>query len=179
MLKKILLGVLVLVVVLVAVIATRPADYTVTRSKAMAAPPEAIYANVADFHRWRQWSPWENKDTAMTREFSGAASGTGAKYAWVGNSEVGQGSMTITDAKPAERVAILLEFLKPMEATSTTEIKLAPSGTGTNVEWTMSGKNNFMAKGVGLFMNMDKMIGNDFEAGLAKLDSVSRIPAGG
>lgn len=179
MLKKILLGLLVLVLILGAVIATRPAEYTVTRSKTMAASPEAIYANVSDFRRWRQWSPWENRDPAMTREFSGAPSGTGAKYAWAGNGEVGEGRMTITDARPAERVAILLEFLKPFEATSTTEIRMAPSGTGTNVEWTMSGKNNFMAKGMSLFMNMDKMIGNDFEAGLEKLASVSEIPVGG
>jgi len=179
MLKKILLGVLVLVLILVAVIATRPADFSVTRSKTMAASPEAIYANVTDFRRWAQWSPWEQLDPAMKREYSGPPSGTGAKYAWVGNSDVGEGRMTITDAKPSERVAILLEFLEPMEATSNTEFKLTPSGTGTNVEWTMSGRNGFLAKGMSLFMSMDKMIGNDFQAGLAKLDSVSQIPVGG
>lgn len=179
MLKKILVGLLIVVLILVAVIATRPADYTVTRSKTIAAPPQSVYSNVADFHRWPQWSPWERLDPAMKREFSGTASGTGAKYAWVGNSDVGEGRMTITDAKPAERVAILLEFVKPLEATSNTEFKLTPSGSGTNVEWTMRGTNGFLAKGMSLFMNMDKMIGNDFEAGLARLDSVSRLPSGG
>ncbi len=179
MLKKILLGLLVLVVILAAVIATRPADFRVTRSKTMAASPEAIYANLTDFRRWAQWSPWEHRDPAMKREFSGAPSGTGAKYAWAGNSDVGEGRMTITDARPSERVAILLEFDEPMAATSNTEFKLTPSGSGTNVEWTMSGRNNFLAKGMTLFMSMDKIVGNDFEQGLAKLDSVSRIPVGG
>lgn len=175
MLKKIGIVVAVLLVLLIAVIATRPGDFSVTRSRTIAAPPEAVYAQIADFRRWQQWSPWERRDPAMKREFAGAAAGTGAVYSWAGNRDVGKGRMTITDARPAERVAIKLEFLEPMETTSTTDFHLTPTGQGgTNVTWTMSGENNFLAKGMTLFMNMDKMIGNDFDQGLARLDSVSR-----
>ena len=188
MLKKIGIVVLVLLVLLIVVIATRPAEYQVTRSRTLAAPPEAVYAQIADFHRWRQWSPWENRDPAMTREFSGAPAGTGAVYSWSGNSDVGEGRMTITDARPPQKVGVKLEFIEPFAATSTTDFVLTPTPRGgTNVTWSMSGENNFLAKGMSLFMNMDKMIGNDFEAGLAKLDSVTsagrgtatEIPSGG
>jgi uncharacterized protein YndB with AHSA1/START domain len=174
MLRKIGIGVLVLLLLLIAVIATRPAEYAVTRSKTIAAPPDVVYAQIADFHRWQQWSPWERRDPAMKREFSGSPAGTGAVYSWVGNKDVGEGRMTITDARPAERVAIKLEFIEPFAATSTTDFVLTSAGPGTtNVKWSMSGENNFLAKGMTLFMNMDKMIGNDFETGLARLDSVS------
>ena len=188
MLKKIGIVVLVLFVLLIAVIATRPGEYQVTRSRTLVAPPEAVYAQLSDFHRWQAWSPWENRDPAMKREFAGAAAGTGAVYSWKGNSDVGEGRMTITDARPAERVGVKLDFIEPFAATSTTDFVLTPSARGgTNVTWSMKGENNFLAKGMSLFMNMDKMIGNDFEAGLAKLDSVTafgrgtatEIPSGG
>lgn len=174
MLKKIGIVVAVLLVLLIGVIATRPADFKVTRSKTLAAPPETVYAQLVDFHRWQQWSPWENRDPAMKREFSGAPSGQGAVYSWSGNKDVGQGRMTITDTRPAERVVIQLEFLEPMAVTNLTEFVLIPNGQGgTNVTWSMSGENNFLSKGMSLFMNMDQMIGNDFETGLAKLDTVT------
>lgn len=174
MLKKIGIVVAVLLVLLIGVIATRPADFKVTRSKTIAAPPEAVYAHISDFHRWQQWSPWEHLDPAMKREFSGAPAGKGAVYSWAGNKEVGEGRMTITDARPSEQVVIRLEFLEPFAMTNTTDFVLTPTGQGgTNVTWSMSGRNTFLSKGMSLFMNMDRMIGNDFEAGLAKLDSVS------
>lgn len=174
MLKKIGIVVAVLLVLLIGVVATRPAGYTIERSKTLAAPPETVYPKLVDFHRWREWSPWENRDPAMTRSFSGAESGPGAVYSWKGNSDVGEGRMTITDAKPSQQVVIRLEFLEPFASTSTTGFALTPSPQGgTNVRWTMSGENNFMMKGMGLFMNMDKMIGDDLNMGLAKLDSVT------
>ncbi len=185
MLKKIGIGVVVLLVLLIGVIYTRPDEFEVTRSRNLSAPPAAVYAQIADFRRWPQWSPWEERDPNMKREFSGAESGNGAKYAWVGNKDVGEGRMTITEAQPTERVAILLEFLEPFAATNVTEFRLAPSGQGTKVDWTMRGENGFPAKAMSLFMNMDKMIGDDFDAGLAKLEKVTAastappIPSGG
>jgi len=174
MLRKIGIIVAVLLVLLIGVIATRPAGFTVTRSKTIAAPPEAVYAQISDFHRWRHWSPWEERDPAMKREFSGATAGEGAVYSWVGNKDVGEGRMTITDARPSDQVVIRLEFREPFAVTNTTGFVLTPSGQGgTNVTWSMSGENNFMMKGMSLFMNMDRMVGNDFDTGLAKLDSLS------
>jgi uncharacterized protein YndB with AHSA1/START domain len=188
MLKKIGIVVLVMLVVLVAVVATRPDEFTVTRSRTIAAPPDAVFAQLSDFHRWQQWSPWERLDPAMKREFSGASAGKGAVYSWAGNDDVGEGRMTITEAQPAENVVIRLEFLEPMAMTSTTGFVLTPAKQGrTNVTWSMTGENNFISKGMSLFMNMDKMVGKDFEAGLARLDSVAaggrttagEIPSGG
>jgi len=185
MLKKIGIVVVVLLVLLIGVIYTRPAEFEVTRSRTLSAPPSVVYAQIADFHRWPEWSPWEERDPNMKREFSGPGSGIGAKYSWTGNKDVGEGRMTITEAQPTERVAILLEFLEPFAATSVTEFKIAPSGQGTKVDWTMRGENGFPAKAMSLFMNMDKMIGADFDAGLAKLDKVTAasaapaIPSGG
>ena len=124
----------------------------------------------------------------MKRGYSGAESGNGAKYAWTGSKDVGQGRMTITEARPTERVAIRLEFLEPFAATSTAEFRLTPTGQGgTKVDWSMRGENGFPAKAMSLFMNNDKMIGVDFDAGLAKLERVTAaspasatpIPSGG
>ena len=180
MLKKIGIVVVVLLVLLIGVIYTRPGAFEITRSKTMTAAPAVVYAAIADFHRWPLWSPWEARDPNMQRTFSGPESGNGAKYAWVGNKDVGEGRMTITEARPVEHVAILLEFLEPFAATSTTEFKLTPSGQGTKVDWTMRGENGFPAKAMSLFMNMDKMIGDDFDAGLAKLETVTAAaPASG
>lgn len=187
MLKKIGIAVLVLLVLLLGVIFTRPDDFAVTRSRTMTAPPAAVYANIADFRRWPEWSPWEARDPNMKREYSGAATGNGAKYAWTGNDDVGQGRMTITEARPNERVDILLEFIEPFAATNNTVFTLTPSGQGTNVTWAMSGKSNFVTKAVTVFRSMDAMVGSDFEAGLAKLDQVSAaapaatppLPSGG
>lgn len=176
MLKKIGIVVAVLLVLLIAVVVTRPAEYTVSRSKTMAAPPAAVYAQIADFHRWPRWSPWEQRDPAMKREFAGAPAGKGAVYSWVGNRDVGEGRMTITDARPDEQVAIRLEFIEPFASTSSTDFLLVPIPQGgTNVRWSMTGQNNFVTKAMSVFMSMDKMIGNDFEQGLAKLDSVTAV----
>lgn len=179
MIKKIGIGLAVLLLVLVVAVFTRPAEFEVTRSKTMAAPPAAVYANLVDFHRWTRWSPWEHRDPAMKREYSGAPAGQGAAYSWKGNSDVGEGSMTITDTRPNERIVIQLDFLEPFAASNITEFTLMPSGQGTNVTWSMSGRNNFVGKAASLFMSMDKMVGGDFDAGLAKLDSVSALPSGG
>jgi hypothetical protein len=166
----------VLVLVLAALagfIATRPAEFSVSRARTIAASADVAHAYVNDFKKWPAWSPWEKLDAGMKRELSGAAVGTGAAYHWMGNKKVGEGRMTITDSRPPLNVTIRLEFIKPWTATNTTRFDFAPDGTGTKVTWTMSGHKNFMAKAFCLFMDMDKMVGGDFEKGLAQLGSVT------
>jgi uncharacterized protein YndB with AHSA1/START domain len=173
MLKKIALALVLILVVLAGYVATRPADFRIVRSRTVAAPPEVVHAYVNDFHKWPEWSPWEKLDPAMKREFSGAPAGTGAAYRWSGNNDVGEGHMTITDSRPAQSVTVRLEFLKPFAATSTAQFDFAPSGPGTNVTWAMNGHNNFLAKAFSAFMDVDKMVGADFEKGLASLDTAT------
>jgi hypothetical protein len=177
MLKKILLSLLALVVatvlVLVIVISLRPSTFSVTRSSAIAASPERVYAQVEDFHAWQAWSPWEALDPQMKRTFGGAEKGMGATYAWAGNDEVGEGRMTITEAKPAERIGIDIEFFKPFAGKDRVAFAFAAGAGATTVTWTMSGEANFMFKAMGLFIDCDKMMGGQFEQGLAKLKTVS------
>jgi uncharacterized protein YndB with AHSA1/START domain len=175
--KKVLIVLLVLVLGFVAFVATRPATYHVERTATVAAPPAAVYARIADFREWEAWSPWENLDPAMTKTFEGAESGVGAGYHWAGNDQVGEGRMTITEATPERRLLIRLEFIKPWAATNATAFDLEPSGDGTRVKWTMDGTNDFMGKAMSVFVNMDQMIGKDFERGLASLDSLVRANA--
>ncbi|HMJ89486.1 MAG TPA: SRPBCC family protein [Candidatus Acidoferrum sp.] len=172
MMKKILIGIAVIVVVFLIVVATRPGEYRVTRSATIAAPPAAVFAQVNDFHKWEAWNPWGKIDPAIKQTYEGAPAGKGAIYAWVGNKDVGEGRMTITESRPSDLILINLEFFKPMAGTSLTEFTFKPEGNGTIVTWTMSGKNNFMAKAMCLFMNMDKMIGGQFEKGLAAIKAV-------
>jgi hypothetical protein len=177
MLKKIAIGVAALLAVLAIVIATRPSTYTVKRSATIAAPADVIFAKIADFHGWEAWSPWDKLDPAMKRTFDGPASGSGAIYAWTGNDDVGEGRMTIIESRPNEHVGIRLEFLKPFAATSTTTFDLAAAGALVTVTWTMVGNNDFMGKAFTLFMDMDKMIGTDFEKGLSSLKTDSETDA--
>ena len=172
MLSYILIGLAVIVVVFVIVVATRPDDFCVTRSASMAAPPAAVFEQVNDFHKWDNWSPWAKLDPNCKNTFDGASAGKGAKFAWDGNSKVGAGRMTVLESQPPELIRINLEFLRPFKATNTAEFGFKPEGKGTAVTWNMFGKNNFMAKAFGLFVNCDKMIGRDFEKGLAQMKSV-------
>jgi uncharacterized protein YndB with AHSA1/START domain len=173
MLKKILLGLVAVLVVLAAVIAMQPADFAITRSTTIDAPPATVFGQVNDFHKWEAWSPWAKMDPEMKTTYEGPAAGTGAMYSWVGNSKVGEGKMTIVESRPDELVKIRLEFLKPFAATNDTEFAFKPDGTGTHVTWTMSGKNGFVSKAFSLCMDMDKMVGGDFEKGLAQMKSAS------
>lgn len=171
MLKKILLGVAVLLAVLVAVIVTRPDTFQVERTQTVAAPAAVAYAQVADFRNWKAWSPWEKLDPAMKTSFSGTLGEVGSTYEWSGNSDVGIGKMTVTETKPGESVRIKLEFIEPYASTSDSVFTFAPQGAGTQVKWVMKGDHNFMSKAMGLFMDMDAMIGKDFEKGLAQLST--------
>jgi Polyketide cyclase / dehydrase and lipid transport len=177
MIKKVLLGIVIVVVVLVAVfaivVALQPTHYHVERSAMMNAPAPVVFAQVNDFHKWEAWSPWAKLDPAMKQTFEGAPAGTGAVYRWAGNSQVGEGRMTITESHPSDLIKIKLEFLKPWAATNATDFTFTPQGNQTAVTWTMSGENNFVGKAFSLFMNMDKMIGNDFEKVLAQMRTVA------
>jgi uncharacterized protein YndB with AHSA1/START domain len=166
MARRILIGVAGLIVVLVLVIVTRPSTFHVERSTTIAAPPESPFALVNDFHAWPAWSPWDKLDPQMKTTYEGPAAGVGAKYAWTGNDKVGEGRMSIEKSEKPSQVVIKLEFIKPFEATNMTTFTFAPTETGTKVTWAMDGENNFMAKAASLFMDMDKMIGTDFEQGL-------------
>lgn len=173
MAKKIGLGVLIAVVLFLGFVAMQPGQFRVSRTASIAAPPAAVYAQLADFHKWADWSPWEKLDPAMKKSFSGADAAPGATYAWVGNDKVGEGRMTLVSAAPPNELTIQLEFIKPFASTSTTVFQLARKGAATEVVWAMEGKNNFVAKAFCLFMDMDKMVGTDFEKGLAQLKTVA------
>jgi uncharacterized protein YndB with AHSA1/START domain len=146
-----------------------PATFTVQRSLDIRAPADRLYPHIADFHAWAAWSPYEKKDPAMTRRFSGAASGVGAVYEWEGNKNVGKGRMEVLEATAPSKVRIALHFMKPFEARNTAEFTFVPRGDSTTVTWAMYGPQTFMGRVMGLFINMDRMIGGDFEAGLRNL----------
>jgi uncharacterized protein YndB with AHSA1/START domain len=169
MLRKVLIGLAAVIVVLLIVIATRPSTFRVERSTRIAAPPDAVFGLVNDLHAWDRWSPWAKLDPNMKVTYGGPPSGLGATYAWAGNDKVGEGRMTITSARPGEEVVIRLEFLKPWASTNTASFRLAPDVGATKVTWAMEGHNGFLGKAASLFMDMDKMIGADFERGLAQL----------
>jgi uncharacterized protein YndB with AHSA1/START domain len=153
--------------------ATRPDTFRVQRTATIQAPPEKIYAQLADFQRWPAWSPWEKKDPAMKRTLSAPASGKGATYAWEGNKDVGVGRMEIVEVQEPKRLGLRLDFVKPFEAHNAVDFTLQPKGGATEVTWAMYGPANFASKLIGVFMDMDAMVGKDFEAGLANLKAVA------
>jgi len=173
MLMTILIAIVAIIGVFLVVVAMQPDEFRVVRKGTVAAPAAVVFAQVNDFHKWEAWNPWGKLDPAMKNSYEGAAAGTGAKYSWVGNTKVGAGRMTITESRPHDLIRIRLEFLKPFTATNMAEFTFTPEGTQTVVTWSMAGKNNFMAKATHLLMNMDKMIGGQFEKGLADLKSVA------
>ncbi len=177
MLKVVIRVLLAALVVFLIFAATRPDSFHLERSTLVQAPPERVYAELEDFHRWAAWSPWETKDPAMKREFSGPAHGVGATYAWSGNSDVGAGRMEIAEAQAPSRLLIRLDFLRPFEAHHTTTFTLAPQDGGTRVTWAMDGASPYLSKVMQLIVSMDRMVGPDFEQGLAKLKFVAESPA--
>ena len=173
MLVKILLAIAVIVVVLTVIVALQPAEFRVVRSATISAPSPAVFGQVNDFHKWEAWNPWAKIDPAMKQGYEGALAGVGAIYTWAGNNEVGEGRMTITESRPSELIRIKLEFFKPIAGNSIAEFTFKPEGNQTAVTWSMAGENNFMAKAIHLIMNMDKMVGGQFEKGLAQMKSVA------
>jgi uncharacterized protein YndB with AHSA1/START domain len=169
MLKIIGIVIVVLIAGVLILAATRPDTFRVQRAASIKAPPEKIFALINDFNRWGAWSPWEKKDPAMKRTFGAKTSGKGAVYAWEGNKDVGQGRMEIAESVPPSKVALNLDFVKPFAAHNLVEFTLEPKGDATNVTWAMQGDTPYFAKIIHVFINMDKMVGKDFETGLANL----------
>ena len=178
MLKRILIGLAAIIVIFVIIAAMQPADFRITRSAIIAAPPPTVFEQVNDFHKWDEWSPWAKLDPNARNSFDGPAAGVGAGFSWSGNSDVGEGRMTITESKPGELILMKLEFTKPFTATNTTEFTFKPEGNQTAVTWTMSGRNNFMGKAMGLVLNCDKMVGGQFETGFGNLKAIVEKSAG-
>ena len=169
-------AVLAIAIVIVLILAsTKPATFSLRRSAMVQAPAEAIFPLINDFHQWAKWSPWENRDPAMKRDYSGVESGKGAIYAWEGNKNVGSGRMEILDASSPSKITIKLDFFKPFEGHNTAEFTFVRENeaTATNVIWVMQGPSSFMTKMMQVFMDLDKMIGRDFEAGLANLKTLT------
>ena len=173
MVKILLIVVALLLAALMFYVATRPASFRIQRSMRIAAPREKLFAYVADLHNFDAWSPWAPLDPAMRKTHSGAANGVGAGYEWQGNAKVGHGRMEIVEATAPERVLIKLDFLKPFEAHNMAEYLLAESDGATEFTWAMYGPNNFLSKLMSLFFSMDKMVGAQFEQGLAALKTVA------
>ncbi len=173
MFKKIGIVVVLLLALLLGFAATRPDTFRVERATSIKAPPEKIFALINDLHRYGSWSPWEKLDPAMTRVYSGSANGKGAVYEWDGNAEVGKGRLEITESSPPSKVILKLDYVKPFEAHNTVEFTLQGKGDSTDVTWATYGPNPYIAKVMGLFFNMDRVIGGMFEQGLANLKTIA------
>lgn len=173
MLKKIALIFAVAIAVIFIFAATKPDNFVVQRSLTIQAAPDKIYPLIADFHRWVLWSPYEKLDPTLQRTYGGMAAGKGASYQWSGNKQAGKGSMEIIAASEPTDIVIQLDFTEPFAAHNTAEFTLAPNGENTTVTWTMRGLSPFISKIMQVFFNMDKMIGPDFEAGLANLKVIA------
>jgi hypothetical protein len=178
MLKKVLLGIGLVVLLgvglLVIVVAMQPSEFRITRTATIGAPVSAVFAEVNNLHHWQDWSPWAKRDPNAKTTFEGPDEGTGAVFRWKGNEQIGAGSMTITESQPNKLVRFNLHFTEPWESTSTAELTFEPQGDKTAVTWVMFGPRSFLEKAVCLFLDMDAMVGGDFEQGLANLESVVR-----
>jgi hypothetical protein len=168
----ILLAVALVILGFVIVVAMQPSDFRIARTATMAAAPADVFAQVNDFHKWNAWSPWAKLDPNMKQTDEGPPAGVGAIHSWNGNNKVGEGRMTITDSRPNDLIRIKLEFIRPFRATNDAEFTFKAEGNQTVVTWAMTGRNGIVFKAVGMFMSMDKLVGGDFEKGLASMKSV-------
>ncbi len=173
MLNTILIIAVVLIAAILIYAATRPDTYRVERTARMNTPPDKVFGLINDFHAWASWSPWEKKDPGMKKTHSGPPQGKGAVLEWDGNKDVGTGRMEVLESLPASKIMIKLDFLKPFEAHNTAEFTLTPSAGTTHVTWAMYGPQPYMIKIMGIFCDPDKMVGKDFEAGLANLKTLA------
>jgi uncharacterized protein YndB with AHSA1/START domain len=175
MIKKVLLSAIVILAAIIAlfcvVAAFQPEDFKITRSATIAAPPSDVFGHIEDFHMWESWSPWAKIDPAMKVTYAGPEKGVGAMYSWVGNRDAGEGKMTILESRPPNHLKIDLDFAAPIASKNVIEFATIAEGDKTNVTWTMTGKRNFAMKAFSLLVNMDKLVGADFEKGLAQLRS--------
>jgi hypothetical protein len=168
----ILAVVAVIVVAFFVIVAMQPSDFRIERQASIMAPQEVVFDQVNDFHNWEAWSPWAKMDLEMKKEFLGSTAGAGAIHRWSGNKKVGEGRMTILESHPSDLIRIKLEFLRPFKATNMAEFTFRPVGSETQVKWAMLGKRPFVFKAFCLFMDMDKIVGSDFEKGLAQMKTV-------
>jgi uncharacterized protein YndB with AHSA1/START domain len=167
-------GVIAAFVVVVLILAWRKPDvFRVVRSTTIDAPPAKVFGYLNDFRQWRAWSPWENMDPNLQRTYSGSDSGVGAKYAWEGNKNVGAGSMEIVESTELSKISLKLDFSRPFEAHNVTDFTFEPAGGGTKLTWDMHGPNQCMGRIMSVFMDMDQMVGKDFETGLANLKAAA------
>lgn len=176
---KMLMGVLValgvIVVAFLGYVAMQPNTFHVERSMTIAAPDSVVFEQINDFRNWAAWSPWEDVDPDMEKSIEGPPTGVGASYHWAGNDQAGEGRMTITESIPHSQVTIRLEFMKPWASTNTIAFAIGPRDGQTHVTWSMDGNHIFMSKVIGVFVNMDKMIGTDFEKGLGRMKEVAEF----
>ena len=179
MLKKILIGLAVLVALLLVVVALQPSEFHVERTATIAAPQADVFARVNDLHKWEAWSPWAKLDPTAKTTFEGPEAGQGAAMTWAGNDKVGEGKMTIIESRPSDLVKLKVDFVKPFEGTSNSEFNFKPEGDKTAVTWAMSAHHNFMEKAFCLVMNGKKMIGDDMQKGLAQMQSLLETKAQG
>ncbi|MBL8628543.1 MAG: SRPBCC family protein [Rhodospirillaceae bacterium] len=177
MLKKIAIVIAVLIVAVLGYATTMPDNFKIERSTTINAPAETIFPHINTYKAWIAWSPFEKKDPAMKRDYSGAESGVGSKYAWDGNSDIGAGSMEITESVLNVKVVMAMHFLRPMDSKSTVTFTITPQADGSMVTWTMTGPNAFINKVMNVFINIDKMVGADFEAGLSDLKAIAEKQA--
>jgi hypothetical protein len=173
MMVKIAIAIAALIVVVLVLAALKPDTFRLERSTMVQAGPERIFPSINDFHNWTAWSPFEKVDPDVKKTYSGPSSGKGAIYEWNGNSKVGQGRMEILDSVAPNKVTIKLDFLKPFEAHNVAEFTMTPKGSATEVKWAMVGPSPFMMKVMYVFVNMDKMLGKDFDSGLAAIKAIA------
>jgi len=178
MLKRVLLAALAAVVLFGAYVALQPSAYRIERTAIVVAPPAAVFAEVNDFHNWAAWSPWAGLDPDAKTTFEGPVAGEGAVFHWSGNAEIGEGRMTLAESKPDERILIDVDFVKPWAGSQSSEFTFKADGARTIVTWTSSGVKDFIGKAMSLFMDTDKMIGAQFEKGLANLKAVTEAKLG-
>jgi polyketide cyclase/dehydrase/lipid transport protein len=174
MLKKIFIAVVLLIAGFAGVVALQPSEFHVERKATIAAPPAAVFAHVDDLHKWEAWSPWAKLDPNAKVGYESAPAGKGAAFTWVGNDKVGEGRMTLVESRPAEFVDIKVDFTRPFKGTNSSAFTFKPAGDGTGVTWTMSGHRNFGAKAMCLVLNGKKMIGDQLDNGLARVEGRGR-----
>jgi hypothetical protein len=173
MLIPILIAVVAVIALLAIVVSLQGNSFRVERSATIDAPASRVFANVNDLRKWEDWSPWAKIDPNCTMTYDGPATGTGSSMHWSGNSKVGEGKMTINESRTNEYIRFALNFFRPFKANNTAEFSFQPQGSATRITWAMSGEKGFMCKLFGLVMNMDKMVGKDFEKGLSQLKAIT------
>ena len=175
MIKTVSILLLVLLGALLLMASRQPDAFAIERSVVVSAPAEVIYPKIADLHQWSAWSPYEKLDAQMKKVFNGTPGAAGASYYWSGNAKAGEGTITVRELMPPSKITMQLDMLKPIEGHNVVEFNLEPADGGTRVTWAMRGANSFLSKIIGLFMNMDTMIGTDFDDGLASLKTQAEL----